>query len=202
MSDDVNRSVRSAQDAASVADAAILEEQRRLAAERLLSDASSSDETSSKGNSSKGVITEDATAEDRGIPLFEAVTSPLGGDVDAAGDRLIVWQDRVEHFDGKGRLRESVPLDDIDEVVVKKRLTSAVLSVNGAGGVQLRIKGVKSSSATRFRDAVATIKLVGAAESGGSSTATALKQLDRLAAIGLLTDKEIAEKRAMLVKRY
>lgn len=196
MSDDFNTSVRSAQAAASVADAAILEEQRRLAAERLLSGGASPDRVSSGDASSTS-----KAGDDRGIPLFEAVTSPLGGDVDAAGDRLIVWQDRVEHFDGKGRLRESIPLDDIDEVVVKKRLTSAVLSVNGAGGVRLRVKGVKSSSAARFRDAVATVKLVGAAESGGTSTATALKQLDQLAAIGLLTDKEIAEKRAMLVNR-
>lgn len=176
--------------AASAADAALVENKRREAAARLVDGAGSLPDEVRRSHDADHVV-----------PLFEAKTSPLGGDVDASGDRLLVWPDRVEHYDSKGRLLAGFELSGIEEVLVRKRLTSSTLTVRSTSGEEMKVKGVKSSNAARFRDAVATVKLVGASNGAGRvSTATALKQLEQLASMGLLTEREVADKRAMLVK--
>jgi len=133
-------------------------------------------------------------------PLFEARTSAIGGDVDAAGNRLVVWPDRVELRDRNDRARVVIPMDVIDQVEVRKRMTSATLTVTGTGGESLVLKGVKPASAARFRDTVAGLKLPSSSASG-SATSEALRRIDELAAMGLLTEREVAEKRSLLVPR-
>jgi hypothetical protein len=134
-------------------------------------------------------------------PLFEATTSAIGGDVDAAGDRLAVWADRVELRDGRDRLRGRVAVDAIDRVEVRKRLTSSTVIVTGTGGERLVLKGIKAAAAVLFRDAVAGLERPSPGTTAATPTAEALRRVDELAAMGLLTAREAAEKRALLARR-
>ncbi len=58
------------------------------------------------------------------------------------------------------------------------------------------------ASAARFRDTVAGLKLAGDTNVAATPTAEALRRLDELAAMGLLTDREVAEKRLLLAQRW
>ncbi len=174
---------------ASQADAALLADRRRQAALRLFRD---DDTDVASGNDRE-------TAD---VPLFEATTSALGGDVDAAGNRLVVWADRVELRDRYDRLSASIAVEVIDQVEVRRRLTSATLTVTGTDGESLVLKGVKPAAAARFRDTVAGLKLPTASTpTAATPTAEALRRLDELAAMGLLTEREVAEKRALIAQR-
>lgn len=133
-------------------------------------------------------------------PLFEATTSSIGGDVDAAGTRLVVWPDRVELRDRADRARAVIEVAAIDRVEVRRRLTSATLAVTGAGGESLVLKGVKPTSAARFRDIVGGLKLP-VRSASTTPTSEALRRLDELAALGLLTDEELADERSSLARR-
>jgi len=170
------------------ADAALVADRRRQAALRLVRDAEAD---------AALIVDRREPAE---TPLFEARTSAIGGDVDAAGNRLVVWPDRVELRDRNDRARAVIPVDAIDQVEVRKRLTSATLTVTGAGGESLVLKGVKPASAARFRDTVAGLKLPSPSESA-TPMSEALRRLDELAAMGLLTEREVAEKRSLLAQR-
>ncbi|MFP4512131.1 MAG: hypothetical protein ACLFRV_04185 [Acidimicrobiales bacterium] len=132
-------------------------------------------------------------------PLFEATTSAIGGDVDTAGDRLLVWPDRVELRDRNDRVRALIPVDAIEQVEVRKRLTSATLSVTGTGGESLVLKGLRQASAVGFRNTVAELKLASASASA-TPTSEALRRLKELATMGLLTEREVAERRSLLAR--
>jgi hypothetical protein len=177
------------QRAASEADAALLADRRRQAALRLVRD----DDTAPAAGAGPAAPPEE-------VPLFEATTSALGGDVDAAGQTLVVWSDRVEQRDGRGRVRARLALEAIDQVEVRRRLSSATLVVTAVDGSSLVLKGVKPASAARFRDTVAQLRLADPSSSA-TPTAEALRRLDELAAMGLLTDKELAEKRSVVAQR-
>lgn len=166
-----------------------LADQRRQAALRLV-----------QGAASMGTGATVA-AEPQEAPLFEARTSALGGDVDAAGSRLVVWSDRVTLVDAQDRVRAELAIEAVVRVEVRKRLTSVTLVVTGRDGSILELKGVKPGAASRFRDTVSGLRLPGDARDTGSPTANALRRLDELAAMGLLTDKEVADKRALLAQR-
>lgn len=186
-SSDVPTGPTSAQ-VSSQADAALVADRRRQAALRLVR----ADEADTASI--------DDRCEPAETPLFETRTSAIGGDVDAAGNRLVVWPDRVELRDRNDRARAVIPMNAIDQVEVRKRLTSATLTVTGTGGEALVLKGVKPASAARFRDTVAGLKLPSPTAST-TPTSEALRRLDELAAMGLLTEREVAEKRSLLAQR-
>ncbi len=175
---------------ASQADAALAADRRRQAALRLVRDSASAADP----------VSRDGRSEPAETPLFEATTSAVGGDVDAAGNRLVVWPERVELRDRHDRPRAVIQVDAIDQVEVRKRLTSATLTVTGTGGESLELKGVKPASAARFRDTVAGLRLP-APSASSTPTSEALRRLDELAAMGLLTEREVAEKRSLLAQR-
>lgn len=174
---------------ASEADAALLADRRRQAALRLVRD----DDAQPPDD--------EPVAAPEAVPLFEATTSALGGDVDAAGQLLVVWSDRVEQRDGRGRVRARLALEAVDQVQVRRRLSSATLVVTAVDGSSLVLKGVKPAAAARFRDTVAQLRLADPSPSSATPTAEALRRLDELAAMGLLTDKELAEKRSVVAQR-
>jgi hypothetical protein len=133
--------------------------------------------------------------------LFEARTSALGGDVDAAGERLLVWPDRVELRDRSDRVRAGIRIEVIERVEVRKRLTSATITITGGEHAPVVLKGVKLASAARFRDTVAGLKLTPESSAASTPTVEALRRIKDLAAMGLLTEREVAEKRAMMARR-
>ncbi|HXH57119.1 hypothetical protein [Iamia sp.] len=72
--------------------------------------------------------------------------------------------------------------------------------MTGTGGESLVLKGVKPASAARFRDTVAGLKLPYPSASA-KPTSEALRRLDELASMGLLTEREVAKKRSLLAQR-
>jgi len=130
-------------------------------------------------------------------PYFEAKVSPVGGDIDSAGGRILVWPDRVEVIDATGRLDGRMPIDSIVKVAVSKRLTSVTLKVTGTTRRRLTIKGVKASDAAAFRGALADLRTM-TDSSQGVPTADALRHLKELVDIGILTDDEFAARRRQL----
>ncbi len=179
---------KAVQQDAAADDAALMADARRRAALRLVQ----FDEASA----SMSTAQDDSTEQ----PVFEVSSSALGGDVDTAGSRLLLLANRVELRDPKGRVRARLPLEGIHHVEVRRRLSSAVLVLTDPEGVSLTLKGVRPASAARFRDAVATAKLPTTETSASSPTATALRRLDELAAMGLLTEKELQAKRSQLAR--
>lgn len=73
--------------------------------------------------------------------------------------------------------------------------------MTSTGGDSLVLKGVRPAAAARFRDAVAGLKRPTPSASSSTPTSEALRRLDELAAMGLLTEREVAEKRSLLARR-
>ncbi|HEY5154510.1 MAG TPA: hypothetical protein VIJ47_07240, partial [Acidimicrobiales bacterium] len=67
-------------------------------------------------------------------PLVELRTSPLGADIDHIGDRLLVFEDRVELRDRLDRVRQHLDGDQITDVVIQRKFTGAVLVIESGGG--------------------------------------------------------------------
>ncbi|GIU84965.1 MAG: hypothetical protein KatS3mg008_1740 [Acidimicrobiales bacterium] len=135
-------------------------------------------------------------------PLFEVKTSAIGGDVDRAGSRMLVYHDRLELVDHKGRKQGFVTLRDLDRMRVRRRLTSVSVEVGGAHGTLLKLKGVRPAAADELRRVIASLKLeLMPLENPSTPTASVLRNLNALAAMGLLTQDELAEKRAILSRQ-
>jgi hypothetical protein len=84
-------------------------------------------------------------------PLLEVKTSPLGADLEHLGDRLAIFVDRVELRDRLDRVRNSIKGDDIVDVIVTKRLTGAVLTVESVHGAGIAAKGLRPDQADEAR---------------------------------------------------
>jgi len=133
--------------------------------------------------------------------LFEAQTSAFGGDVDDSGRRVVVLADRIEVRDARGRVRTEVAICEIAQVEARRRLSSAVLRIVGRDGTVLEIKGVKPAAAAQLRDTVAGLRLpLDTSPKAATPTAIALRRIDELAAMGLLTDAEVAAKRTLIAQ--
>ncbi len=84
------------------------------------------------------------------IPLIELRTSPLGAEIDHLGDRLLVFADRVERRDRTDRVRQTLRGDDIVDVVIQRKFTGAVLSVESASET-IVTRGIKPEQADQAR---------------------------------------------------
>ena len=83
--------------------------------------------------------------------LIELRTSPLGAEIDHLGDRLLVFGDRVELRDRNDRVRQALAGDDITDVVIQRKFTGAVLSVESATGEPIVTRGIKPEQADEAR---------------------------------------------------
>lgn len=131
-------------------------------------------------------------------PYFEAKVSPIGGDIDSAGGRIMVWPDRLEVIDATGRLDGRMPIDTIAKVKVTKRLTSVTVKITGSTHRRLTIKGVKPADATGLRHALADLRTPNPDGSRGVPTADAIRHLKELVDIGILTDEDFNDRRSRL----
>ncbi|MCD9623863.1 hypothetical protein [Rhabdothermincola salaria] len=84
-------------------------------------------------------------------PLLELRPSTIGAGVDQLGDRVLVYDDRVEHRDRHGRLRRTMRRRDVTEVLVQRRLTGTVLELHSRAGLPLVLKGVRPDAADEVR---------------------------------------------------
>ena len=134
-------------------------------------------------------------------PTAEILAGAIGGDVDEAGHRLVLYVARVEHRDGKDRLVGSVAVEEIVGVRVRRRLTSHTLEVADHQRT-LRLKGVRSGAAATFRDRW---------PSAGWTSTDALDRARRprprrcagsmAGGDGLRTDEQLAAERAAIARR-
>jgi hypothetical protein len=139
--------------------------------------------------------------------LLEVKSSPLGSDLEHFGDRLAIFVDRVELRDRLDRVRQSIAADEIVEVVVHRRLTGAVLTVDAARGPGITAKGLRPDQAEAARDLIVSktrpARLVDdhvgptAGERAPRPTidhTELVGKLDDLRRAGVLTDEEYAAK--------
>jgi len=89
-----------------------------------------------------------------GRPLFELRPATPGGHTDPRGENLLVFAERVEHRDRYGRLRQRMPIRDVVDVAVQRRLTGATVTVQCRTGADLVIKGLRPDEADQIRYAV------------------------------------------------
>jgi hypothetical protein len=76
-------------------------------------------------------------------PLIEVRSSPLGADIDHLGDRLVVYVDRVELHDRMDNVRQVLAAAEIADVVVLRRFTGAIITVESLSGDDIVLKGAK-----------------------------------------------------------
>jgi hypothetical protein len=132
-------------------------------------------------------------------PVMELRPTVLATDIDRIGDQLTVLKDRLELRDRHGGLRRQLPLADIDDVEVQRRLTSAVLLVRTRTTTDLVVKGLRPEAAEEARAAI--LDLVPSTPDPGHVDERALRRaLVELHRAGVLDDRELAEKAALVAR--
>ena len=137
-------------------------------------------------------------------PLLSVRPSTVASDLDRIGERLLVFEDRVELRDRLGRARRTIPGDQIADVVVAKRFTGTMITVEAGDGSTIQMKGLKPELGEEARDLIMRrTRRVGPAPertdrpAGPIAAAEHDDLLDKLEALhraGVLSDAELAEK--------
>ena len=120
--------------------------------------------------------------------------SSLNLDVDHVGEELHVFATRVELVNRTGQPIRALPRDQLTAVKVRKRLKTATLTIRSANAGTITMKGVDPVDAESVRD-----ELLDLTDTPRKASA-ALAHLDSLAAAGLLDDKDLATKRAQVMR--
>jgi len=147
-----------------------------------------------------------AAAADQGsapstAPLLELRPSTLGAGVEQLGDRVLVYDDRVEHRDRHGGLRRTMTRRDVTEVLVHRRLTGTVLEIHSRSGLPLVLKGIRPDAADEARRL-----LIAMAPGPGVDTrpafdeGTLLRKLVDLHRAGVLDEHELAAKTEVVAR--
>ncbi|MEJ5255998.1 MAG: SHOCT domain-containing protein [Acidimicrobiales bacterium] len=146
-------------------------------------------------------------------PLLEVKPSPLASDLDRLGERLAIFMDRVELRDRNDRVRQMIRGEEITDVVVHKKLTGAVLTIENVGGPVIVAKGLRPEQADEARDLIMrTTRPARPVDRSSRPTrgtpastpapgrprhvdeADLLRKLGDLHRVGILTDEEYEEK--------
>ncbi len=120
--------------------------------------------------------------------------SSLNLDVDHVGEELHVFAARVELVNRTGQPIRALPRDQLTAVKVRKRLKTATLTIRSSDAGTITMKGLDPADAESVRD-----ELLGLTQTPAKASA-ALAHLDALAAAGLLDDKDLATKRAQVMR--
>ncbi len=142
-----------------------------------------------------------ATEPDENRPAAELArivieASSLNLDVDHVGEELHVFAARVELVDRTGRPIRAIARDCLTAVKVRKRLKTATLTIRAADAGTITLKGLDPTDAESVRD-----ELLGLTDTPAKASA-ALQHLDALAASGMLDHKDLAAKRAQLLRQH
>jgi hypothetical protein len=84
-------------------------------------------------------------------PLLEVTPSRLATDIDHIGERLLIFSDRVELRDRHDAVRQCIAGEEITDIVVHRKLTGAVLSIESATGPVIVAKGLRPEQADEAR---------------------------------------------------
>ena len=157
-------------------------------------------------------------------PLLEVKQGTLAADIEHIGERLVIFNDRVELHDRNDRVRQVIAGADIADVVVHKKFTGSTVTVEAGTGESIVAKGLKPEQADEIRSVILKRTRAGAPSVAPPATgrsarpepadtvvdardpklATAdqradlLAKLDDLHRAGVLTDGELAEKQALV----
>ncbi len=164
-----------------------------------------------------------------GVPsdaLLEVKPPIQRSDPGHIGERLVIFGDRVELHDRNDRVRQVISGDDIVDVVVHKRFAGATVTVESLDGSSIVAKGLSPDKAEKVRDIIQRrTRQTGPAtrdrqrslqdeplEAVAPGLPTAMppqpsidvedlmSKLVALKAAGILTDVELAEKRALVAR--
>ncbi|MEZ5141561.1 MAG: hypothetical protein R2726_03445 [Acidimicrobiales bacterium] len=83
--------------------------------------------------------------------MLEVKPSPLNTDVSHVGDRLVIFNDRVEMHDRNDRVRQVIRGDDITDVVVQRKFTGASVTVESITGDVMVAKGLRPDQAEEVK---------------------------------------------------
>lgn len=125
--------------------------------------------------------------------VVEAVT--LNVDVDRVGEELHVFDDRVDLIDRTGQPLRRIPRDQLTAVKIRKPLRHATITIR-SNDATITMKGVDPADAELVRD-----DLLGLTEQPTRASA-ALARLDQLVDAGLLDRKDLAAKRAEVLRGH
>lgn len=157
-------------------------------------------------------------------PLLEVKQGTLSADIEHIGERLVIFNDRVELRDRNERVRQVIAGADIADVVVHKKFTGSTVTVEAGTGESIVAKGLKPEQADEIRSVILKRTRAGAPSAAPPATgrserpdprepivdtrdpkpATAdqradlLAKLDDLHRAGVLTNGELAEKQALV----
>jgi hypothetical protein len=144
-------------------------------------------------------------------PLMEIKPSTMASDIDRIGERLVIFEDRVELHERHGRVRQAIAGDQIADVVVAKRFTGHQVTVEAGDGTTIQLKGLRPEQAEEIRELIMRhTRRTGpaperATRPAGAPTAPEpidaadlLGKLDDLHRAGVLTAAELAEKQALI----
>ena len=149
-------------------------------------------------------------------PLLEITPSRLATDIEHIGDRLAIFADRVELRDRNDTVRQRIAGDEITDVIVQRKLTGAVLSIEAVTGPPIVAKGLRPEQAEEARNLIIRkTRRVGPASrqprrsSAGAAPgrprttarideADLVRKLEDLHRAGVLSDDELAEKVALV----
>ncbi len=135
----------------------------------------------------------------RAVPELARIVieaSSLNLDVDHVGEELHVFAGHVELVNRTGRPIRTIPRDRLTAVKVRKRLKTATLTIRSADAGTITMKGLDPTDAESVRD-----ELLGLTATPAKAS-TALQHLDELAAAGMLAPKDLAAKRAQLLRQH
>jgi hypothetical protein len=89
-----------------------------------------------------------------GQPLLEVRPSPVATDLDRLGDRLAVYEDRVSMLDRHDNVRQRIDGHEIADVVLAKRFTGWVVTIEAGSGETIVVKGLRHDQAEEVRDLI------------------------------------------------
>jgi hypothetical protein len=181
------------------------------------------------------VVADDTPAAPSEPPLLEVKQGTLAADIEHIGERLVIFNDRVELHDRNDRVRQVIAGGDIADVVVHKKFTGSTVTVESGTGESIVAKGLKPEQADEIRSVILKRTRAGAPSAplpvppvGGTRSTAArgrteplepivdardpkpaipptpaeaaalVAKLDDLHRAGVLTDAELAEKKALV----
>ncbi len=87
-------------------------------------------------------------------PLLEVKQGTLAADIEHIGERLVIFNDRVELHDRNDRVRQVIAGGDIADVVVHKKFTGSTVTVESGTGERIVAKGLKPEQADEIRSVI------------------------------------------------
>ena len=141
----------------------------------------------------------------RGAPILQIRGAPSRGVRGLSQGYFRLWEDQVEHFEPHkllGTISQTVRMDQIAQVVVRRGPVASTLVIESVGGHTLTLFGAAWTEAEHFKSTLDRLIDKVKAPSRPSATPDLADQLRKLAALvdeGILTQAEFEAQKARLL---